>query len=149
MKTSKTNPNCTIIPSNKTYLWFLGLLSLVIGVSGIFYSVFSPDVDFRALYFTGSVLLIACSALSFAFSSFKVLLYEDKITLRNFKTYSFDIFQIEYIDWTWYEQRQGSCYIGLKDGRSYGLLRKLYSKRLYDILSEYAKQNSIPQRGIN
>lgn len=149
MKAAGSYTKCTVISSNRIYLWFLGMSSLIIGIIGIYYSVFNPAAQYPVLYFIGSLLLIVCSVLSFVFSSFKILLYDDKITIKSFKRVSFDISQIECIDWTWYVQRQGSCYISLKNGSSYSLLRRLYSKRLYDILSEYASKNSIPQRGID
>lgn len=149
MKAEKPTDNCITIPSNKIYLGFLGLVSLIIGIAGIYYSVFAPDADFRVPYFVGSAVLIICSMLSFVFSSFKILLFDRKITIKNFKTVSFDIAEIEYIDWTWYNQRQGNCYINLKNGRSYSLIRRLYSKALYDVLTEYAINKSIQQRGID
>lgn len=139
-----------LIPPNRPYLWFLGLALIVVGAAGVLYGCLDGTVSamIRVLFVLGGVVLLAASVFVFWLLTTRILVFKEKIVVKLRREQEIPAGEIEYIEWTWYRAGQGNCYINLKDGRSVALQRKLFSPALLPVLSEFAGQNGVRQRGL-
>ena len=118
---------------------------LVAGVYGIFEFFFVTSKVW--MLFLG-IAFLCTSVFAMFMCDLYIVISEDKLTIKLFKIQNVKADEISQIDWTYFSQRKGYCYVNLKDGKTRAFSRVTFEKKLKNELIKFAERNGIPQRGL-
>lgn len=142
---------CKLVYANRPYLIFLSLALTIVGFFGLGYAAFDSDMTTwpRVLFGVGGGFLLASSVFGWYMLTVRLTVGRDRLRVKLVHTTELEAADIEYIEWTYFTARPGNCYINTKDGRSFMLQKKMFSRDLLPVLSAFGERNGILQRGLD
>lgn len=132
------------IPANTGYLLFL-LCLVAVAVGGCVAFIFYYKTMQVLMWICTGVLLLSAGFIAWT-TRFFVELTEEKITVFAFSKTEFAPGEIEYMEFSFFEDKNGVGYIYLKNGNSAVLPKKLFARHLKAALAEFAAARGIAFR---
>ncbi|HIZ82958.1 MAG TPA: hypothetical protein H9668_00850 [Firmicutes bacterium] len=139
-----------LVTANRPYLIFMALALTVVGACGVGYACFDSGLATwsRILLGVGGGFLLASSVFAWYILTVYMAVEGDSLTVKFIHTTRVQAADISYIEWTYFNARPGNCYVNTKDGRSILLQKKMFSRELLPVLSDFGERNGITQRGL-
>ncbi|MDD4699319.1 MAG: hypothetical protein PHV07_03550 [Oscillospiraceae bacterium] len=134
------------IKSNMIRAILFMVVLLVSGIYGI-YQFFFVTAEIWMLIL--GIVFLCSSVFAIFMCDLYIVIGENELTIKLFKIQTVKADEISQIDWTFFSQRKGYCYVNLKDGKSRALSRVTFEKKLKNELIKFAERNGISQRGLD
>lgn len=135
------------IKTNRVRATIFTIALFIGGILGIYEFIFA-DTDKIWMLILAFFLLLTFVFMIFSYS-FYIKIYQDELIIKLFKTRKIKPDEISQIDWTFFSQRKGNCYINLINGKTMVFSKAVYEKKFKTELMKFAERNGITQRGLD